>query len=399
LAAGAHTLLVMTHIARWRRPVVARHAVDAAIVVACLGLTVLAVKTPWVPLPRAVIAVAGTVGSIAQGWRHRCPQVAALVGAATFPLSGNPGPWLAGLYAGAVYAPRRRLWLPGAAAWVGYVIWSWLDAGRPDVQSLVAGAAGIGLVLAVGAYLATRGALLTALRSQAEHAATERDLRDEQARAAERARIAREMHDVLAHKVSLIALHAGALELRAGEDVRLREGTALIRTTAREALQELRDVLGMLHANDRVPGSRRESLVDLAALVRTATAAGQVIELHDNAGRLPPATARVVYRVIQEGLTNARKHAPGAGTLVAVDRGDDATVIVTVRNGLSAAKPEDLPGARSGLVGLAERIRLVGGSMRSGPATRDGVPGWELHAVVPLLGQSTVDAAAPVEAP
>jgi signal transduction histidine kinase len=369
---------------------VARRALDAAVVLACLGLTVLAVKTPWSPLPRTVIALAGTVGSIAQWPRRRWPQVAAVLGAVAFPLSGNAGPWLAGLYAGVVHAPRRQLWWPAAAAWGGYVAWSWLDSGRPSAQSIVGGSAGIALVLAVGAYVATRNALLDALHAQAEHAAAERELRDEQARAAERTRIAREMHDVLAHKVSLIALHAGALELRAGEDVRLREGTALIRTTAREALQELREVLGMLRTGDS-----HGSFVELTELVRTATAAGQDVELHDTAAPRPRATARVVYRIVQEGLTNARKHAPGAATVVTVNRADEVSVRVVVFNGRGAAEPGDLPGPGSGLIGLAERIRLVGGSMSVGPTTRDGVPGWELCAVVPFLGESTVDVEAP----
>src|SRR5206468_13484 len=125
---------------------------------------------------------------------------------------------------------------------------------------------------------------------------------------------------------------------------------------------------------------------DLAALVQAATRAGQRVDLHDTVGELPPATARVVYRVVQEGLTNARKHAPGAGSTVSVDRGGDTSVTVTVSNGRGTAQPAQLAGSGTGLVGLAERVRLVGGRLRSGPTTRDGAPAWELHAVVPWLG-------------
>jgi signal transduction histidine kinase len=367
---------------RWRTPANLRRAVDAVAVLGCLFLTVLAVKGHWSPLPPWVIAAAGGAGSLTQWPRRRFPHAAAAAGAAAFALSGNPGPWLVGLYSGAVYAPRRQLWLPGAAGWAGFVAWSWLDSGRPTVDGVVYGALAAGLALAVGSYLATRNALLAALRERAEHAEAERVLREEQARAAERGRIAREMHDVLAHKVSLIALYAGALELHAGADARLREGTALIRATAREALRELREVLGVLRAE---PGA--EPFADLASLVRASTQAGQRVVLHDNAGTLPTVTARVVYRIVQEGLTNARKHAPGAGTTVTVERAEPDSVTVTVHNGLAGDAPAELPGSRSGLIGLTERIRLVGGSLRSGPAIRDGVPGWELHAVVPLVGQ------------
>jgi len=180
------------------------------------------------------------------------------------------------------------------------------------------------------------------------------------------------MHDVLAHKVSLIALHAGALELQATG--RASEGAALIRVTAREALQELRDVLGLLQA-EPAPW-----FPDLASLVEASTAAGQQVSLRDDAGPLPPHTARVVYRIVQEGLTNAHRYAPDAPTTVAVSR-TDSTLTVTVANERGAGAPTDLPGSGTGLVGLAERVRLVGGSLHSGP---DGNGGWQLRAEVAL---------------
>jgi signal transduction histidine kinase len=360
--------------------VVVRRVVDAAVVLVCLALTGLAVKTPWSPLSPWVVAVAGALGSAAQWPRRRRPQLAAAAGAAAFALSGNPGPWLVGLYSAAVYAPRRQLWLSGALGWAGYLVWSWVDGGRPRLGDALYGALGVGLVIAIGAYLATRNALVASLREQAERAETDRRLRDEQARTAERTRIAREMHDVLAHKVSLIALYAGALELHAADNPRLQEGTALIRVTAREALHELRGVLGVLRGGPGGPAA--EPFADLDTLVRASVRAGQPVELHDSTGPLPAATARVVYRIVQEGLTNAHKHAPHASATVSIDRVEEGSVAVTIHNGLVSA-PETLPGSGTGLVGLAERIRLVGGSLRSGPA--GGL--WELHAVVPWLDE------------
>ena len=119
-------------------------------------------------------------------------------------------------------------------------------------------------------------------------------------------------------------------------------------------------MLGMLRAERATA-----PFADLASLVQTSMRAGQPVELHDEAGPLPPATARVVYRIVQEGLTNAHKHAPGARTTVSLHRAD-RSVTVTVHNDVAGA-PMDLPGSGAGLVGLAERLRLVGGTLRSGP--------------------------------
>jgi signal transduction histidine kinase len=228
----------------------------------------------------------------------------------------------------------------------------------------------------------TRDLLMTSLRDRAERAEAERRLREEQARAAERTRIARELHDVVAHKVSLIALHAGAVELHAARDPgRAQEGAALIRVTAREALQELRTVLDLLQ------GPPAEALVDVTSLVEEATRAGQPVELEDTAGPLPPATARVVFRVVQEALTTARMHAPGAITTVSIGRDAGGLVTVLVTNPAGTGPPLDLPGSGAGLVGLAERMRLAGGTLHSGPVATGG---WRLEATVPCAVEETI---------
>ncbi|GIE76424.1 hypothetical protein Aph02nite_23740 [Actinoplanes philippinensis] len=372
------------------RPSPGPELVDAGLVLACLVLSLLAVKTPWSPLPWPVVAAAGVLGSAAMWRRRRWPVAAAVAGAVAFALGGNPGPLLIGLYSGARYASRRHAWLCGIAGWAGFVGWSWFDSGKLTVDNIVFPPLGIALVALAGVNLATRDALLVSLREQGRRAEAEQSLRDEQARAAERTRIAREMHDVLAHKMSLIALYAGALELQTTADPKLRDGTVLIRTTAREALVELREVLGVLRA-DVAPAAASASasaddtgagqFPDLGALVGASRRAGHPVELRDEVGDLPAATARVVYRVVQEGLTNAHKHAPEAPTTVSVGRTEDGGVAVAVHNRAGAA-PMDLPGSGSGLVGLAERIRLVGGTLRSGPVPGDG---WQLSAVVPWL--------------
>jgi signal transduction histidine kinase len=370
--------------AQGRRLIGDHRVIDGTLVLACLGLTVLAVHGRWSVLPPGVIAVAGVLGSLAQWPRRSRPGLAAVAGAAATALSGNPGPVLVGLYAGSAHAPRRHVWAYPVVAWVGLAAYSLSEDDGLGLADAVGWALLVSLVTAIGAYLAARATLLESLRDRAARAESERRLRDEQARAAERTRIAREMHDVLAHKVSLIAVHAGALELQTVGDDRLRRSAGLIRLTAREALQELRVVLGVLHADGSdLPGA---PVIDLDALVRASVRAGQRVDLRDTAGPLPPALARVVNRVVQEGLTNVRKHAPGAETTVSVGR-DARAVSVIIRNDLSNGPPMDLPGSGSGLVGLAERVRLVGGTLHSGPIETGDRLGWELRAMVPWLEQ------------
>jgi signal transduction histidine kinase len=352
---------------RWQR------WADVALVAGCVALTVLAVKAHWSPLPRPVIAVAGLAGSAAQWQRRRWPMTAALAGSAAYALSGNPGPLLVGLYAGGSYGRRRRAWLPALAGWAGITAAFGIDAGRLRADDVAWAALGSALTVAVGRYAATRRDLTEAWRERAENAG-------ERARSAERNRIAREMHDVVAHKVSLIALHAGALELTAGgSQTQVAQQAALIRTTAREALRDLRDVLGLLQDGPAVL-DHGEPYPDLVSLVEAARRAGQDVELRDEAETLSPATARVAYRIAQEGLTNARKHAPGAPASVSVELGSAGAVTVTVLNAPSVSEPMDLPGSGAGLIGLAERVRLAGGALHSG-RTEDG--GWRLRAVLP----------------
>jgi signal transduction histidine kinase len=383
---------------RGYRPRIGRRLTDAALVLACLVLTAAAAKGHWSPLPRPVIVAAGVTGSLAQCWRRRWPTLAAMAGATAYTLSGNPAPALAGLYAGTVYAPRRRLWIAAVTGGAAYAAWARIDGGRitwTDAQA----AAGIAVVVtAIGQYAAARKATAESGRRQAELAEAERKRaeaeqghREEQARIAERERIAREMHDLLAHKLSLIAVHAGALELAAsGQAGPLEQGAGLIRVTTRQALQELRYVLGLLR-NDAAAWPLKaheeggEPFADLLALVEACERLGQRIELHDLAGPLPSATARVVYRIAQEGMTNARKHAPGAPVAIRVERAEEGALTVTVDNPAASTPPLDLPGSGTGLIGLAERVRLVGGDFHSGPRGADQGGGWRLRAVLPWL--------------
>jgi signal transduction histidine kinase len=202
----------------------------------------------------------------------------------------------------------------------------------------------------------------------------------EQARAQERARIAREMHDVVAHRVSLIVLQAGALEVSA-TDQRCAEAAALIRGIGREALTDLREVLGVL----RSPDAEREpqpTLADLADLIGESRSLGMPVERRDEGEPrpLPPTVERAAYRVVQEALTNVRKHAGNAATTVVVRYLPDALEVV-VDNAPPRHTMDPVPGSALGLAGLRERIELLGGRFEASPSVDGG--GFTVRAILP----------------
>ncbi|WP_184911533.1 sensor histidine kinase [Kitasatospora gansuensis] len=245
------------------------------------------------------------------------------------------------------------------------------------------------LAVATGLWLGNRRRLVAALSADVEHLRVEAQLREEAAQAAERSRIATEMHDVLAHRLSLIALHTGVLATKSDTlPAPVAERLTLLRTASVEALADLRDVLGALHdpAAARDNSSLAPALREVRELVDEARAAGQDVELAcDGAPEQAPTTHRLaVYRVVQEALTNARKHAAGSRVTVRIDYRPPAT-FVEVTNTPGAPSP-DTPASGYGLVGLRERITALGGRLAAGPA---GAGAWRLTARVPHPTGST----------
>ncbi|WP_433208299.1 sensor histidine kinase [Dactylosporangium sp. CS-047395] len=230
----------------------------------------------------------------------------------------------------------------------------------------------LAIVIAWGTAVRARRELIVSLRERAVRAEDEARQRAEMLRGLERERIAREMHDVLAHRISLISLHAGALEIR--DDLtreQVADAGSTIRTSAHQAMEELREILGVLRASDRDEVRPRQGLADLDELIGEARKAGMTVHLeHHLDGELPAAVDRTAFRLVQEGLTNARKHAPGVPVAVLLEGGDE--VRVRISNPLPERFPvAALPGARSGLEGLAERVALAGGRFVHG-VRRDG---------------------------
>ena len=239
-------------------------------------------------------------------------------------------------------------------------------------------------------FLRARRQLLLTLRERATRAENDQRLHEEQARTAERTRIAREMHDVLAHRISLLALHAGGLEVRPDlPPAKVRETAELMRLTARQALEELRGVIGVLREeagqDPAPPAAPQPTLSDIRRLVEETRLAGARIDLQmavDPANAVPSALGRDAYRIVQEALTNVGKHASGSTAWVQVTGGPEEGLHVSVRNRkpLRAAAGPALPGSGAGLLGLQERVALAGGTLVHGPdASGDFVVDAELQ--------------------
>ncbi|MCX4906379.1 sensor histidine kinase [Streptomyces sp. NBC_00878] len=260
-------------------------------------------------------------------------------------------------------------------------------------------------------YRAQRHSLLDALQRNNVQLVREQAMVARQARLLERGRIAQDMHDSLGHQLALIAVHAGALQVDPDLTNRQREGVRILRDASVAAMGELREAVGILHEerDDRNwpdarttapghtertertepadtdggrPGSRAVTAID--RLVESSRAAGATVELlRSGAFRaLAPAAGHTAYRIAQEGLTNAHKHAPGAPIALAL-RYEPDSLVVEVANGPAPAGAPDVPAAISGgqgLRGLQERARLIGGMVHTGP-TADG--GFRIAGMLP----------------
>ncbi|GAA4823282.1 sensor histidine kinase [Tomitella cavernea] len=227
----------------------------------------------------------------------------------------------------------------------------------------------VGITVAFGLYIGSRRELLATLRERAERAETEQSLRVRQARIAERARIAREMHDVLAHRISLLTLHAGALAYREDLDSHeVRKAAGIIQDTSHQALVELREVLGVLREGpgDALPELPQPDADDLPELIAEARGAGLRIHYEDThwPSAIPIATGRTLYRIAQEGITNARKHARDTLVTVVLTGSPREGLTLRLDNPLRVGTdPHRAPESGLGLVGIAERVELAGGRL------------------------------------
>ena len=338
----------------------------------------------------SVDVAAGAVACLALWWRRAHPMAVFVLAFAanTFsPLAAG-----AGLVAVCTAASRLR-----GRALTAVVV---LTAAASVVFPLVNPAAGeivkVGfpaflltvIAFGWGLYLRARRELVASLRERADRLTADQERGAEQAREAERRRIAREMHDVLAHRLSLLSVHAGALEFHPDAPAtEMTQAAAVIRTSAAAALVELRQIITVLREDSAATdGPPQPGFGQLADLLQESRSAGMTMDTRidlPEAGQLPEAAGRTVYRVIQEGLTNARKHAPGTPVQVTVTAHGQAVMaeVITPRRpalpGPGAAAPA---GVGAGLIGLAERVTLAGGQLDYGP---NAIGDFVLRATIP----------------
>lgn len=364
-------------------------AVDALVTVVALGIGVIALHDTWDMHGTTAKVLDIVLGIAALGalWdRRRHPVgVAAFVVPASVLSSLAGGAGLVVLFNAAIRCNRRDLAWITLASVAGSVVYSLLYAtnGADFRDQILVGTLLFGIAIGWGLFVRVRRDLVDSLHERAARLEDEGRLRVERARLEERERIAREMHDVLAHRLSLLSLHAGALEFRPGAPPEEIAATAgVVREAATAALEELRDVVGVLReGTDGEVRRPQPTLADLPTLIEESRAAGMRIEaeldLPEEAGG---SVGRTAYRVVQEGLTNARKHAPGVLVRVRVTASAEALGI-EIRNPAPLVPPPApaLPGAGSGLVGLGERVQLADGELR-----REVAPGGEFVLEVTL---------------
>ena len=300
------------------------------------------------------------------------------------------GAGVVALFTLAVHRPFKYVAWTGGVSVALTPVFYWLrpDADMPYIKSV--GFAGLltAALVGWGMFVRSKRQLMLSLRDRVRRAETEAALRAEQAQRLAREAIAREMHDVLAHRLTLLSVHAGALEIRPDAPrAEVARAAGVIRESSHEALQDLREIIGVLRASgsdaEGESGRPQPTLAALEGLVSESRDADMKVTLDNrvaDASGVHASVGRTVYRIAQEGLTNARKHAPGAEVTVVVSgaRGDGLTV--SVRNPPPPGDVPRVPGSGQGLIGLTERAMLAGGHLDHGPH-EDG--GFRVRAWLP----------------
>lgn len=319
---------------------------------------------------RAATAAAAVVATIALAWRRRAPLVvltAVVVSFGTLSVVAElpvavfvlPTSLLA-IYSVAAYAPTEQA-VVGLALSLAMLGVSTAETEDATVTDLTAPA-----LLFVGAWLTGRH--IRARRAREVDLGREADERERAAAAAERRRIARELHDIVAHRVSTVVIQAEAGLMTADDPDAARSALGAIRDSGRQALGELRRLLGLLQEDDGdAPVGPRPSLSRLDELIDSVRGAGLPVDLRvegELAG-LAPSTDLAAFRIVQEALTNALRHARTATTVQVRRAGSGVTV--EVRNPLSPGAPAFGGGSGHGLAGMRERVRVFGGTLVAAP--------------------------------
>lgn len=372
---------------------------DVLVFVFVIGamIALAASRDPDMSLSPVTEVAGGLLAAIALLWRRNRPFTVVLVALTLSVISGSAAfAGVIALYAlGRYGAPRDALIGLGLGVCV-LVPQALLLKGTDPAEFVPEITWGLFITLVcalAGMWMGTRAELVATLRLQLSQGEAEQRRKVREAQLEERSRIARETHDVLAHRLAQLSIHAGALEYRADASPQeISRSAGAIRETAHHALEELREVIGVLRADEliEVPDTLggagegggdafaseppHQTLDYLDELVSEWRAAGAQIDVavapELDLGAVPSTSSRGAYRVAQEALTNAAKHAPGARVALRVDGGPVEGLRIEVRNalpvGAAVGRSDQIPGAGVGLVGLHERVRLAGGDFESG---------------------------------
>lgn len=375
-------------------PATRDRVIDGALVVVTAALGAATLSSSWNARDAWSLwldVALGCVACLALVVRRRHPTAVAVIALAATTVSVMAGfAAMVALFNAAVRAsPRALAWIFGLSL-VSNALYPLLDPQRGTVGGYWGTLGLCVLVMSVaigwGLFARTRRELVASLHERARRLESEQLLRVEQARVAERRRIAREMHDVLAHRLSLLSLHAGALEFRrdASPD-EVAEAASVIRASGQAALEELRAVIGLLREDDDGDGleAPQPTLAEVPALIEESRAAGMDVrweERSPSTDAVPSVVGRAAYRVLQEALTNARKHARGAPVDVRLDLGPPMVLEVVSGRPSELLDDERVPGAGLGLVGLAERVALLDGALEHG---KDAAGRFVVRATLP----------------
>jgi signal transduction histidine kinase len=267
-------------------------------------------------------------------------------------------------------------WRPGFQLGFTYVV------GGPDVLLLlIVPLLMVGFPMLLGLWVWQRRQLIASLRERAVQAEEQRDMLAAKAVTDERARIARELHDVVAHRVSLLTVQAGAVSL--SPDRELAEFAEGIRQHGAAAMEELREMLSVLRREDgdAAPKHPQPTLAAACELINEASATGQHVhaDLPAELPEVPGSIARAVYWLLHESLVNTAKHAPGADISVSL-RDHDGQLDVRVANSVGLPRTVPVPRSGFGLIGMRERVVLSGGTLTAGPVAGGG---FEVAATFP----------------
>jgi signal transduction histidine kinase len=357
--------------------------VDAALA-AALGLLAQAEVwlTPAGEGQRVSTSLAAAVMCAALVWRRSAPLVAALTVVVAVGVLGTVEELptaifllpvtLVALYSLATYNSGERAAAGLAAALVVLGVTTARDSDA-TVTDLTAPALLFTAAWAVGRVTRSRGARTAALERRTARLEAEQQERERTAAAAERARIARELHDIVAHRVSTIVIQSDSGLATADEPERSRQAFGAIGESGRQALVELRRLLGFLRADGQATGVEPQpGLGGVAALIGEMEGAGLRVDaqIDESLATLSPGIDLAAYRVLQEGLTNALRHGDGRAR-VSVRR-DGQTLCLEVRNCRSSSPPA-VAGAGQGLPGMRERVRLFGGELSAATASDEFV--------------------------